>query len=631
MLVDTRLIAKYAAEDLLYQVTNNTSRRLYNYQTAIVYRMQEMERHAGSVPAEMIFGGPHGSAADRRVALQNGRFAERNLVRTKPQTGILAAATGTGKTSIIIELLARPEVPRTNKVVRHTCLGPVFLEQVFLPIDFVVVPFKLAKQWSDDLKTLGQHVHYTIIVDQAGVASFAEILSYYLAGDNVTMPKHVLITNTMWAVLLNVNFAPLQTEYVRLDGKMENAENVEETSGKDESIASSSSSMYGENRQPKRKCTDERQKKQKRQKTTAETCDNDDDDDDDDDEDDDNEDDEVEEDMDSEDVDVDMSCANNFESRTFPHMFRARRVIIDECDSLNFKMVWSDFLWVVSATFDTFFNKCVKGGSGATTHSLLGELKKATYYYTYKQLCALFTIRVSKKAFLRAIPKNSLPPFTSQSITYEAPLPQRIEKYVDYQFLSPETWAILKKELFSYIATTSSNSINIVFYAANDSEFEKNILLTDLNGVSDENTQYYLVNTAKCLGGKNIQTVLKTEPSKNKKRIVLVMNARYVAEGLNLQIANNTVIVNYMSERIFKQVLGRVQRPVRSGALHVVRLWAPDARLLVLAKEVAKDTKRSDSLRQTYDSEKLIMSQPWTQENETLIRDAFGQMNSQTW
>ena len=546
--------------------------------------MQQKELHTGAPRySEMFFGGPQGSTSARAVSIAKGKLSERHVVETRSRAGVLASRTGSGKTSIIIELLARPEAPSNNPTVRHSCLGQVLLRQKYLPIDFVVVPFKLMSQWSDELKILEQYDEWCLISSRVHLNEFVGVLENWLDERSESLPAHVLLTDSMYKLLLEERFKlPARRVMVfGLGGKRKQSSCNRTMAKRAQYEGQDENEQEGDNvneNEVNENIDDEKS-----------------------DEEDDERDDDYYDDDEAKEAKEAKDPTMEFDYCSFPYMFRVRRVIVDECDSLNFKMLWANFIWFVSATFKTFIRN---GGACKSTHSLLGELKKATYYYTFAQLKELFLLSVSRAAFERALPKGGLPPFKSKSIVYEMPPPATFD--ID----AAGHWARAKEILFAMCGRVRPGSLVLAFYQTKDVQLEKQMQADLEEQMLDEGVEYVLVNNSKCFVSERIQQLLHGE--RTNCRTVLLMNARFLADGLNLQVADYAVIIGFMSERLIRQVIGRVQRPIRHSQLSVLRIWCPDERLLF-----APFKGRFDS---AYADVKKLMSAPkWTIETDLEI------------
>lgn len=580
-------IDKMAAASKLNQKTSTAERRLYPYQLALAEYMQEMEQGTSS-NMEMCFKGPRCSVLARSEAIEKALSSERNIVRTRYQGGFLTAPTGTGKTSIIIELLARNRPPLPNKHVRHSCLGSVTLQHRLLPIDLVVVPFKLAQQWEREVDILRQRSNWMFITSSQILNLFVDLIK-----DGARLPHHVLITDSMYKKLLDVRFewSQPQPNLVRLNGKRgSDTERPAKRFKNEDGSSGGSSSSDSESSSAKEQEAAEQEEK-----------------------------DEMEEDY----GDEEGRDAEQFDYRTFAFMFRVQRLVIDESESLNFKMLWADFIWFVSATFESFIKKCVLGGACKSVHSLLGELKQAIQLYTVAQLKELFLVSVCKSVYLSELPAESLPPPLASAIVYEAKPPTKFTKYHNFEALSARVWADLKGRLFNYIDSTKPGSVVVVFYAAKNAELE-NQMLVDLHNKmeADEEagreSEYLLVSNAKTLTSKRIQQAIQSRSGgrrESESRLVLFMNARFVAEGLNLQMADYAVIINFMIQRMILQLIGRVQRPTRYSQLEIVRFWAPDSRLRHAAFKGRFESQ--------YAEQKKLMSTEWSLATELAVAKQY--------
>lgn len=509
----------------LRQHTNNNIRSLYPYQLMIVEAMRQMEQGQLASSAEMFFCGPRGSTVARFEALVKGKKLERNIVRTIPHAGILTSRTGTGKTACIIELLARPQKPPTNTSVRQTCLGQVELQQIFVPVDICVVPGNIFSQWRSEFEILGQTGYWKFVSTTADVESTVDIFNTYRTDKNVPLQPHILISDTMYERLLKAQFDIVAEEFGEIVGLEEEDDRDERDEWDEENNEENEDEHVG------------------REALEAETR------------------------------------PVNFNYRSFPHMFRVRRVIIDECDSLNFKMLWADFIWYVSATFKLFLQKCISGGTGKNTHSLLGELKQGTYIYSAYQLRKLFCITISKKVFEDTLAPNELPDFKGRSIMYEGQPGQ----YMTRQDFLLHSWNHVKKQLYKISESLAQGSFAVAFYNSIDTEFVEQ-MRADFDSKSNDKVSYILVNNTKTYTSKRIQQILtatkENEIRSGEPTIVFVISVQFLAQGLNLQQAKCAIILNDLDETKLIQVVGRVQRRGRKSQLTIYRIWAPDERLL---------------------------------------------------
>ncbi|TXH07016.1 MAG: hypothetical protein E6Q06_04180 [Candidatus Moraniibacteriota bacterium] len=322
--------------------------------------------------------------------------------------------------------------------------------------------------------------------------------------------------------------------------------------------------------------------------------------------------------------------AEEFDYQKFTQKYQVRRVIVDEGESLNFPMLWARFMWIVSATFEAFISKCVHGGTSTSTVSILGELKKATYFYTTAQLKELFIVTVDKKSFVEELPAASLPPYTAETIVYHIP-PRDSRKTLtwpetDAFALTTRNWPHVKQALFDFVDASPPGKVTIAFYGshppniAGADSLADEIISEELAERSDESTLYYHVNTAKTLGTKKTRKLLEELQNGAMKtvyrgaKIVLVMNARFTAEGLNLQIADHALIFNYFGYRRLIQVIGRVQRMTRAGPLKIVRIWTPDNRLLDPIFEGRFDVDYAEMTK--------IMQKPWELATERAVNES---------
>ena len=540
----------------LKQHTTSYARELYPYQLMIVEAMHQMEHGKNAPPAEMFFCGPRGSSTARVEALTKGKKLERNIVRTIPHAGILASRTGTGKTACIIELLSRPQKPPTNMGVRQTCLGQVELQQIFVPVDICVVPGNIFSQWRTELELLGQTGYWKFVATTADVEAIVDIFNTYRVDQNVPIQPHILISDTMYERLLRAQFVIADEEkIIGLSEKdFENSDDDEEEHEENDDELGDLETQEAE--------------------------------------------------MESED----------FNYRSFPHMFRVRRLVIDECDSLNFKMLWADFIWYVSATFKSFLQKCIRGGTGKNTHSLLGELKQGSYIYSAYQLRKLFCIAISKKVFEDTLAPDELPDFRGRSVMYECPPGEFTSRRN-----SINSWNHVSKFVYKISESLARGSFAVAFYDSNDSAFVER-MRDDFEQKSDDRVSYMLINNTKAYTSKRIQQILAAtqqyEIRPDEPTIIFVINAQFHAQGLNLQQAKCAIIINDMSESQLVQIVGRVQRRGRKSQLTIYRIWAPDERLVYPPFE--------NEFRDTYNEIKQLMAcKKWRIETDQAVRKIY--------
>jgi hypothetical protein len=270
------------------------------------------------------------------------------------------------------------------------------------------------------------------------------------------------------------------------------------------------------------------------------------------------------------------------------------RLIIDECDDANTPgpVPHVDFLWIISATFESFLKKATKKyGLSNRVSTIYGQLKRSLMSFIPDYSPFIVNCKPDKDDPEWKKHGGDYEDYKGRKIVYPSSMrsfpiesaPMNLED-LSRRVCSYDQFAPLKRLLDDYVQEKCSPFCVLAFvYFLNEKyggDAELKDAITRWSFSSKVNRFVHIL-----ASGSHVQARIDEcqKDFAKGKNVLIVINARNVCAGLNIPFVTDVFLDGFMPLPSLTQALGRAQRLGRTCRLNVIRsvpslvkLWNPE-------------------------------------------------------